>query len=123
MNLIDSSAWLEFFIAGPNAKHFAEPLSEINRVLVPTIVLYEVFKAVLIRRGENDALIVQAQMQLGEIVALDTALALLAAKISAKHRIPMADSIILATAQSRSATLWTQDEDFKGIPGVKFFPK
>jgi predicted nucleic acid-binding protein len=123
MNLVDSSGWLEFFADGPNAEDFSIPIRSIKDVVVPTICLYEVFKVVLRERSENEALQAVALMRQGNVVDLTSELALKAAKVSTEYKIPMADSIIFATAQAFQATIWTQDEDFKSLAGVKFFPK
>ena len=87
------------------------------------ITIYEVFKVVLGERGENDALLVAAAMQRGKVCDLTTNIALTASKLSLQHKLPMADSIILATARTYNATLWTQDVDFKGITNVKYYSK
>lgn len=123
MNIVDSSGWLEYFSDGPNAEYFAEPLGNVPELLVPTIILYEVFKVVCRQRGEDSALQATALMQQGRIIELTSSIALLAAKLSLDAKIPMADSIILATAQTNDATLWTQDNDFEGLSGVRYFPK
>jgi predicted nucleic acid-binding protein len=123
MNLVDSSGWLEFFADGPNAEDFSIPIRSIKDVVVPTICLYEVFKVVLRERSENEALQAVALMRQGNVVDLTSELALKAAKVSMEYKIPMADSIIFATAQAFQATVWTQDEDFKSLAEVKFFPK
>jgi predicted nucleic acid-binding protein len=123
MNIVDSSGWLEYFADGPNAEHFAEPLSDVASLVVPAITLYEVFKVVCRQRGEDAALQAIALMQQGQVVDLNGPLALLAAKISLEMKLPMADSIILATARSHEAVLWTQDVDFADLEGVRYFPK
>ena len=123
MNVIDSSAWLEYFADGPNAGAFARSIEAVGELLVPTWTLYEVFKRVCSQRGEDDALRAVAQMEQGQVIALDRAIALDAARLSLKRRLPMADSIVLATAESRRATLWTQDADFAEMPGVRYIPK
>lgn len=123
MNIVDSSGWLEYFSDGPNAEFFVEPLGNVPELLVPTIILYEVFKVVCRQRGEDSALQATALMQQGRIVELTSSIALLAAKLSLDAKIPMADSIILATAQTNDAILWTQDNDFEGLSGVRYFPK
>lgn len=123
MNLVDSSAWLEYFVDGPNAKLFSEPLTDVSHLIVPTICLYEVFKVVLRERGEDHALQAIALMQQGKIIELTTELAIQAAKNSLDYQIPMADSIIFTTAKMYDATIWTQDADFKDIPGVRYFSK
>ena len=122
MNVVDSSGWLEYFSDGSNAAFFADAVETIDDLMVPTISLYEVFKRVLQQRGENDALEAVALIMQGEVVALDTTLALSAAKLSADLRLPMADSIILATARSEGAVLWTQDAHFKDLEGVRYTP-
>ena len=121
MNLVDFSGWLAFFAGTKNAVEFAVPLEKSNRLLVPTIVKYEVIKVLLRERGEDAAIIAQAYMQQGTVVDLTVDLATGAAAISLQNRIPMADSIILATALVFGATIWTQDEHFKGMPGIRYF--
>ena len=120
MNVVDSSAWLEYLANGPNAGFFAKAIEDTQQLIVPTFSLFEVFKRVLEQRGEGDALQAVAVMRQGMVVDLDTPIALQAAKLSAEHRLPMADSIILATARSYDATLWTQDADFKDLLGVQY---
>ena len=123
MNVVDSSGWLEYFADGPNAGFFAPAIEATDRLIVPSISLYEVFKKLLIDRNEQAALQVVAQMQRGSLIELDSGLALEAARISVAHKLPMADSLILATARSVGATLWTQDRDFEGLEGVEYRPR
>lgn len=123
MNVIDSSGWLEYFINGSNADFFARVIENTDEVLVPTISLFEVFKRVLIEKNRNDALEAVAIMKDGHVVDLDDSLALVAAELSYELKLPMADSIILATARANGATLWTQDAHFKGMEGVKYIEK
>jgi predicted nucleic acid-binding protein len=123
MNVVDSSAWLEYLADAPGADHFAAALEDTENLIVPTICIYEVFKAVLQHRGEDAALETVALMKQGNSINLTDDLALQAAKISFEYKIPMADSIILATARAHQAILWTQDQDFKDIENVKYFPK
>ncbi len=123
MNIVDSSGWLEYFSDGPNSKHFSNPLKDSASLVVPVITVYEVFKVVLRETGENEALLAVAAMQKGRVIDVTTNLAMKASKLSLIHNLPMADSIILATAKAHDCTIWTQDADFKNIPGVKFFPK
>ncbi len=123
MNIVDSSGWLEYFSGGANAEHFFTPLQEPSSLIVPTITLYEVFKVVLRETGENEALQALAAMQKGTVVELTASVAMNAAKLSMQHNLPMADSIILATAISYDCVIWTQDSDFKNLQRVKFFPK
>lgn len=123
MNLVDSSAWLEYLADGPNAEHFSEPLIDIDNLIVPSICISEVFKAVSRQRGEDAALQAVALMKQGTTVHLTDDLALQAAKLSLEYKIPTADSIVLATARAHEAALWTQDPDFKDLKDVKYFPK
>jgi predicted nucleic acid-binding protein len=123
MNLVDSSGWLEYFSGGPNSDQFATPLQDPSSLIVPVITIYEVFKVVLRESSENDALQIVAAMQKGTIIDLTTSIAMKASKLSLQYRLPMADSIILSTAQSYECVIWTQDSDFKNLPDVKFFPK
>ncbi len=120
MNIVDSSGWLEYFAGGPNASLFARPLQKTSDLVVPTITIYEVFKTVLRQRSESEALQSVALMQQGSVIDLTSNISIMAAKISIDYKPPMADSIILATAQLFRATIWTQDSDFKGIAGVQY---
>ena len=120
MNIVDSSGWLEYFADGPNAGFFAPAIENLAELIVPTISLYEVFKRVLQQKDESQALKAVALMEQGTVVDLDAALALSAAKLSVDSKLPMADSIMLATARAFNAVLWTQDVDFEGMEGVRY---
>jgi predicted nucleic acid-binding protein len=122
MNVVDSSGWLEYFADGPNAAFFAGAVEATEELIVPTINLYEVFKRVLQQRGENDALEAAALIMQGEVIPLDATLTLSAAKLSADLRLPLADSVILATARAEGAVLWTQDAHFSSLEGVRYTP-
>ncbi len=123
MNIVDSSGWLAYFADEPNAKHFLTPLNDTASLVVPTVTIYEVFKVVFRESRENEALQAVVAMQKGTVVDLTASLAIAASKLSLEHNLPMADSIILATAREFDATVWTQDSDFKNVGGVKYFPK
>ena len=123
MNIVDSSGWLAYFADEPNAEHFLTPLNDEASLVVPTVTIYEVFKVVLRESNENDALQAAVAMQKGTVVDLTATLAIAASKLSLEHNLPMADSIILATAKEFNAILWTQDSDFKNINDVKYFPR
>jgi predicted nucleic acid-binding protein len=122
MNIIDSSGWLEYFSDGSNAKHYLPPLNDPSSLIVPVITIYEVFKVVLRESAENEALQAVAAMQKGIIIDLNANLAMDASKLSLKHNLPMADSIILATARTHNCVIWTQDSDFQDIENVNYFP-
>jgi len=123
MNVVDSSGWLEYFADDLNADFFASAIENTDELVVPSISIYEVFKRVLQQRDESTALQAIAHMQQGHVIDLDTNLALSAAKVSIDLNLPMADSIIFATAQACDARVWTQDSDFKDISGIQYIKK
>jgi predicted nucleic acid-binding protein len=123
MNLVDSSGWLEYLADGKNADSFAVPLRNLKEVIIPTICIYEVFKVVLREKGEDEALQSVALMKQGNVVDLSFEISVRSAKFSYDHKLPLADSIIYTTGQIYHATIWTQDDDFKDLPGVKHFSK
>jgi toxin FitB len=121
--LVDSSGWLEYFADGPNADRYAAALETPDDLLVPTIVLYEVFKRIAQQRGEGEALRAVAAMHQGRIVDITAELALAGARLSAELSLPMAEALILASARRAECRLLTQDGDFEGLEGVDYFPK
>jgi predicted nucleic acid-binding protein len=123
VNLVDSSGWLEYFADGANAEFFAPPIEDTRRLVVPTISLLEVFRRILQQKGENEALRAIALMRQGRIVDLDADLALSAARLEQELGLPLADSVILATAHKFNALVWTQDSDFEGMEGVRYVAK
>ncbi len=123
MNIVDSSGWLAYFADEPNAKHFLTPLNDTASLVVPTVTIYEVFKVVLRESSENHALQAAVAMRKGTVVDLTASLAIAASRLSLAHNLPMADSIILATAKEFGATIWTQDSDLKNIGDVRYFPR
>jgi len=122
MNILDSSGWLEYFADGPNANHYLPPLNDTSSLIIPVITIYEVFKVVLRESDENAALQAVAAMQKGTIIDLNANLAINASKLSLQYNLPMADSIILATARAYNCIIWTQDSDFQHIEDVNYFP-
>ncbi len=123
MNVVDSSAWLSYFAGDSNSAVFSEPIEDLETLIVPSIVITEVFKHVLRLRGEESALEIIAHISLGKSVPLDTQLAIDAGSYGVQYKLPLADSIIYATTQKFDATLWTQDNDFKGLTNVKYYSK
>jgi predicted nucleic acid-binding protein len=123
MNIVDSSGWLEYFAEGDNADFFAPAIEDTKNLLVPVICIYEVFKKLFQQSGVNEAQVHVGDMKQGKIIEIDESLALSAAKLSADLKLPMADSLILAATRANDATLWTQDEHFKDIEGVKYIEK
>lgn len=120
MNVVDSSAWLEYLAGGANAGEFAPAIQDAEALVVPSIVIYEVFKRVAFQRGTDEALEVAALLLQGEVVDLDADLAIAAADLSLEEDLPMADAVILATTRAREAILWTQDSDFDGMADVEY---
>jgi predicted nucleic acid-binding protein len=120
VNVVDSSAWLEYFADGPNAGFFAAAIEDSKRLVVPSVCLYEVFKSVLRQAGKKEALEKTAAMRQGKVAELTASLAIQAASLTLKHHLAMADSIVLATARIQDAVLWTQDSDFENLSAVKF---
>ena len=123
MNVVDSSGWLEYFTDGENADFFAPAIEDTPNLIVPVICVYEVFKRILQTQGIDVAEVRIADLHNGKMIDLTVPLALSAATLSAELKLPMADSLILATARANEATLWTQDEHFKELEGVKYIEK
>ncbi len=117
-NVVDSSGWLEYFTGSARAALYAPAIEDSLNLVVPIITIYEVFKKVFRERGESDALQVASSMQSGTVVDLDLTILLDAARLA----LPLADSIIYATAIRHSATLWTQDDHFENLQSVRYFP-
>lgn len=120
MNVVDSSGWLEYVAGGPNAGFFARAIEDTEALVVPSLSLLEVARRILQQRDEPSALAVLAVMCQGNVVDLDATLAFEAAQLGVALKLALADSVILATARRHSATLWTQDDDFDGLPNVKY---
>jgi toxin FitB len=117
--VVDSTGWVEYFGEGPKAAAFAPYLEREDLLLLPTIVIYEVFRKLFRDRGKTiaDRFLSYALRARG--VALDAHIALLAARASLDRRLSMADAIIYATAQMFQAELITSDLHFKDLSGVK----
>jgi predicted nucleic acid-binding protein len=123
MNLVDTSGWIVYFFEEENAALFAEPIEDTENLIVPVICLYEVFKKVHLVAGESMALRAVAQMKQGRVIDLSEEIALKAALLSNRHKLPMADSLIYATGQIENALIWTQDSDFEHLDGVRYVRK
>lgn len=122
MNVVDSSGWIAYFAEKPHATHFIKPIQQLDELAVPTLCVLEVFKFLSRNLSGQAALTAAAQMRRGVVVPLDGSLAIDAAACGLHLRLPLADSIVYATARRLNATLWTLDADFQGLPGVKYFP-
>ncbi len=123
MNIADSSAWIEYFSAGPLASIFIPIIEDRKNLIVPSIVLFEVHKWLLVYRSENDAQTAAGTMMKNKIVQLTPTLAFEASRVSVKHKLAMADAIIYATTLANTAEVWTTDGHFKDLPNVRYFDK
>ena len=123
MNVVDSSAWLSYFAGDANSTAFSIPIENIEELIVPSIIITEVFKYILRQRGEGMALQAIAHIEQGNVISLDSSLAIDAAMYGINYKLPLADSIIYATGRKFNALIWTQDIDFKSLEGVKYYPK
>lgn len=123
MNVVDSSGWLEYFADAPNADFFAPAIENTGGLVVPSLSIFEVFKKLLGQRSETEAMEAATLMMQGQVVDLNAGLSMDAARLSREWRLPLADSVILATARANQAVLLTQDADFKDIPGVRYREK
>jgi predicted nucleic acid-binding protein len=123
VNLVDSCGWLEYLAEGPNASFFAEPLEDLESLIVPSICILEVSKKILQQRSRTEALEVATAMQQGKVIPLGALLALDAATLGLRHKLPLADAVILATARASNALIWTQDSDFDGLDDVNYIAR
>jgi predicted nucleic acid-binding protein len=120
MNIVDSCGWLEYIADGPNAAFFGPALTDLPRLVVPVITIYEVYTRILVQRGQVFADRTVAAMGRGRVVDLDAPGMRLAAVASLRYKLVMADAIIWQTAQVHGALLLTQDVDLKDVPGVQY---
>lgn len=118
--LLDSSGWIEFFTGGPLAARYASYLTPRYTIVTPTIVLYEVYKKIKRERNEETALLFAGRLQGTEVIQLTESIAYLAADLSLRHGLAMADAIVYATAKDQRAEVVTSDADLKDLPGVLY---
>lgn len=123
MNIVDSSGWLEYIAGTKNGEIFGKYIEKTDKLVVPVITIYEVFKKILTEANEENALKIAAHMRLGKVIDVNLTISLEAAKFGRQHKLPMADALIYATARQHYCTIWTQDEHFKGLEAVQYFPK
>lgn len=117
--VLDSSCWLEYFADTDRADLYATVIEHTEQLLVPVITVHEVAKKLAREAGDEVAASALSLMQRGQVVAIDLPLALEAAM----NGLPLADSLIYATARHHGAELWTQDSHFVGLAGVRYFAK
>ena len=123
MNIVDSSGWIEFFLAGPSGPLFKRVIEQRDKLLVPVIALYEVHKILSRKLPAHAVKSALDVMRLGRVLDLTDRRAIAAAEVAIKHRLAMADAVMYSLALEHQATFWTQDVDYQGLPGVNFFPK
>jgi predicted nucleic acid-binding protein len=123
MNVVDSSGWIEYLKDTQRADLFASAIEDRNHLLVPTIALFEVHK--VLSRSLPEVLVTQCLdvMRLGRVLDLTDARAVAASKAARLHSLAMADAAMYSMARELGATFWTQDVDYRGLPGVNYFPK
>lgn len=117
MNLLDSSAWITFIEEGPQAAPLEKYFQKSEGLLVPTIVIHEVYRQLLKKLDRQEAIFYIAQMEEGRVIPLDQEIALSAAEIRLKYKLSTADAIVYATALDNHAKLVTLDNDFRDLPG------
>ena len=117
--VLDSSCWLEYLADTPRADLFAPAVEAPERLVVPVLTVYEVVKRLMRESGDEAATAALALMQQSEVVEIGLPLA----TDAALNGLPLADSLIYATARHHDAELWTQDAHFEGLAGVRYFPK
>ena len=123
LNVVDSSAWLAYLADEAGAEHFITAIEDTDHLVVPVVCILEVFKIVARQRGDGDALQAVALMQQAKVIDLDANLALIAGKAAIDHNLPLADSMVYATAMLVEGVVWTQDDDFEDLPDVRYYPK
>jgi predicted nucleic acid-binding protein len=123
MRVIDTSIWIEIYLGSELGRKHLPLLSAPEEIVVPTIIQYEIFKWLSRERTVEEATL--AISFSGECVVqeLTTELAILAAELSATHKLHTTDAIIFATAQLLGARLVTCDAHFEGLPGVEYCEK
>ena len=123
MNLVDSSGWLSYLLDEPNADRFAPAIVATDSLVVPSIVILEVYRHLRRFLGIETAVRAVSPLQDGTGVDLTQEIALLAGELGRRHDLPLADSVILASARSLGAILWSQDSDFEGLEHVEYIPR
>lgn len=123
MNVVDSSAWIAYLRGEPTAERFAAAIEALPSLVVPSVVVLEVYRYLRRATGTETAIRAIAPLTAGHVVDLTPDLAIYAAELGHRHQLPLADSVILATARRYNATLWTQDSDFEGLEDVQYFPR
>ena len=123
MNIVDASGWIEFFLAGTNGPKFKPVIENTSELLVSSVNMYEVHR-VLSRKLPSELRDMCLEvMRRAPVIELNDERAIAASELSLKHSLAMADAAMYAIALEHKAVLWTQDADYQGLKGVKYFPK
>lgn len=120
MIVVDSFGWIEWLTEGPLADKYAEYLRSSNEVITPVVIVYEVYKKLKQTLNEESALRMVARLHETKIVPITPDLALFAADVSLKHKLPMADALVYATALSQRCSVVTSDPHFERLEKVIF---
>lgn len=123
MIIVDSCGWLEWFTNGRLADQYEKYLADQDHMLMPAIILYEVYKILKREVGEEKALLVAGYMKNAPVIPIDDVLALAAADIALRGNLAMADAMIVAAARANNCQIITSDSDLKNQPCVKYIPK
>lgn len=120
MNLVDSCGWIEYFADSAYADFYSEAIENTSNLIVPVICIMEVFKKIYLERNENSALVAVSHMRQGTVIPLTESIALTAASLGTEKKLPFADSIIYAIGTISDSEIYTQDNHFRGLSGVRF---
>lgn len=120
--VLDSSGWIEL-LSGTDRAPLFEPALRADRLLVPCIVRYEVGRYALVYAGMAGRERTLTALAKFEQMPVDESVADLASQLAHAHKLAMADAMVYAVAQTADAELWTQDQHFEHLSGVKYFRK
>ena len=123
LRIVDTCGWLEYIADTKNSKNFEQAILDTKNLIVPSIIIYEVFKKICLDYCEDTALEVVAELKQGKVIEINETISIYAAKLSLEKKLPMADALIYATGLLYKATIYTQDNHFENLSGVKYFTK
>jgi len=123
MNIVDASGWIEFFLAGANGPKFKPVIENTSELLVSSVNMYEVHRVLSRKLPVELRDMCLEVMRRASVIELNDERAIAASELSLKHGLAMADAAMYAIALEHKAVLWTQDADYQGLKGVKYFPK
>ena len=120
MIIVDSCGWIEYLKGSKKGEKYEKYLTDMKKIITPTIVIYEVYKKIKKEKGEEKALLITSQLLRTKIIPLDADISFLAADLSLKYKLPIPDAIVYATGVFHKAKIITSDEHFKNLPEVIF---